>query len=135
MVPLPPRCVILVPFEVLTTPFHQPYDAKKPFPTSMKELADLLRAKYEKSAAGKRPQIRNEILVRQKEIVAELDKGWSVRAIWEVLTETKEITCSYKTFGRHVRRWQVKAPASGAVTPKKEKNFSWEPTPNKEDLI
>jgi Family of unknown function (DUF5338) len=46
--------------------------------------------------------------VRQKEIVAELGKGWSVRAIWEVLTETKEITCSYKTFGRHVRRWQVK---------------------------
>jgi Family of unknown function (DUF5338) len=101
----------------------------------MKELAALLRAKYEKSATGKRPQIRNEILVRQKEIVAELGKGWSVRAIWEVLTETKEITCSYKTFGRHVRRWQVKAPASGAVTPKKEKNFSWEPTPNKEDLI
>jgi hypothetical protein len=40
-----------------------------------------------------------------------------------------------KTFGRHVRRWQVKAPAGGAVTPKKEKNFTWEPTPNKEDLI
>jgi hypothetical protein len=34
-----------------------------------------------------------------------------------------------------VRHWLVKAPASGAVTPKKEKNFTWEPTPNKENLI
>jgi hypothetical protein len=101
----------------------------------MKDLAAMLRAKYEKSATGKRAQIRNDILVRQKEIAAELAKGWSVRAIWEVLTENKEIVCSYKTFGRHVRRWQVKAPADDAVTPKKEKNFTWEPTPNKEDLI
>ena len=51
----------------------------------MKDLAALLRAKYEKSATGKRAQIRNDLLVRQKEIVAELAKGWSVRAIWEVL--------------------------------------------------
>jgi Family of unknown function (DUF5338) len=79
----------------------------------MKELASLLKAKYgNNSARGKRAQIRNEILIRRNEILAELTNGWSVRAIWEVLYENKEITCSYKTFAGHVRRLQAKAPAS-----------------------
>jgi hypothetical protein len=101
----------------------------------MKELAALLRDKYAKSVTGQRAQIRNQILVRAEEILAEIAKGWSARAIWEVLTESKEISCSYKTFVGHVRRLQLKAPASGPVTPKKEKNFAWDPTPNKEELI
>ena len=58
----------------------------------MKELATLLKAKYgNNSARGKRAQIRNEILIRRNEILAELTNGWSVRAIWEVLNENKEI--------------------------------------------
>jgi hypothetical protein len=103
----------------------------------MKELATLLKAKYgNNSARGKRAQIRNEILIRRNEILAELTNGWSVRAIWEVLNENKEITCTYKTFAGHVRRLQAKAPAS-AITPKKEeKNFTWDSTtPSKEELI
>ena len=103
----------------------------------MKELASLLKAKYgNDSARGKRAHIRNEILIRKNEILAELTNGWSVRAIWEVLSENKEITCTYKTFGGHVRRLQAKAP-TGAITPKKEeKNFNWDPTtPSKEELI
>ena len=102
----------------------------------MKELASLLKAKYgNNSARGKRAQIRNEILIRRNEILAELTNGWSVRAIWEVLSENKEITCTYKTFAGHVRRLPAK-PAS-AITPKKEeKNFTWDPTtPSKEELI
>ena len=78
----------------------------------MKELATLLKAKYgNDSARGKRAQIRNEILIRKNEILAELTNGWSVRAIWEVLSENKEITCTYKTFAGHLRRLQAKAPA------------------------
>ena len=78
----------------------------------MKGLASLLKAKYgNNSARGKRAQIRNEILIRKNEILAELTKGWSVRAIWEVLSENKEITCTYKTFAGHLRRLQAKAPA------------------------
>ena len=72
----------------------------------MKELATLLKAKYgNNTARGKRAQIRNEILIRRNEILAELTNGWSVRAIWEVLNENKEITCTYKTFAGHVRRF------------------------------
>jgi hypothetical protein len=102
----------------------------------MKNLSTLLKAKYgNSSATGKRAQTRNEILLRSEEILAELGKGWSIRAIWEVLSETKEITCTYKTFAGHVRRLQVKAPAS-AVTPEKEKHFQWESqTPDKKELI
>jgi len=78
----------------------------------MKGLASLLKAKYgNNSARGKRAQIRNEILIRKNEILAELTNGWSVRAIWEVLSENKEITCTYKTFAGHLRRLQAKAPA------------------------
>ena len=78
----------------------------------MKELASLLKAKYgNDSARGKRAQITNEILIRKNEILAELINGWSARAIWEVLSENKEITCTYKTFAGHLRRLQAKAPA------------------------
>jgi hypothetical protein len=103
----------------------------------MKELASLLKAKYgNDSARGKRAQIRNDILIRKNKILAELTNGWSVRAIWEVPSENKEIICTYKTFAGHVRRLQAKAPAC-AITPKKEeKNFTWDPTtPSKEELI
>ena len=102
----------------------------------MKDLASLLKAKYGNNARGKRAQIKNEILIRRNEILMELGKGWSVRAIWEVLSEHKEISCTYKTFAGHVRRLQAKAPAN-AITPKKEeKNFNWDSTtPSKEELI
>lgn len=101
----------------------------------MKDLSSLLKAKYgNNSPTAKRAHIRNQILIRGDQILAELAKGWSARAIWEVLTEGKEITCSYKTFVAHVRRLQPKAPTS-VVTPEKEKNFTWDPTPNKEELI
>ena len=44
----------------------------------------LVQAKYgSQTKRGKRAQIRNEIIVRQNEILAELGKGWSVRAIQE----------------------------------------------------
>ena len=75
---------------------------------------------------GKRALIKNEILTRRDEILAELSNGWSVRAIWEVLSENKEITCTYKTFAGHIRRLQAERSAS-VVTPKKEvKDFVWD---------
>jgi len=101
------------------------------------KLPSLLKAKYgNNSARAKRAQIRNEILIRKNEILEELTNGWSLRAVWGVLTEAKEITCSYKTFAGHIRRLQVKAPAS-AITPEKEKkDFSWDATtPSKEELV
>ena len=103
----------------------------------MKGLASLLKAKYgNNSARGKRAQLRNEILIRRNEILAELTKGWSVRAIWEVLAENKEITCTYKTFAGHVRRLQAKAPASATTPEKEQKNFTWDSTtPSKKELI
>ncbi len=59
----------------------------------------------------------------REEILAEIAKGWSARAIWEVLTESKEITCSYKTFIGHVHRLQIKAPASARLRQKKKRTL------------
>ena len=75
----------------------------------MKELSAILKQKYGNSATAKRAQLRNEILVRGDEILAELANGWSLRAIWTALSEHKELTCGYKTFIAHVRRLQQQA--------------------------
>jgi uncharacterized protein DUF5338 len=103
----------------------------------MKNLETLLKAKYGAGTKpGKRAQIRNELLLRSQEIVTALGKGWSLRAIWEVLMENDEISCTYKTFAKHVGRLQATAPAN-AITPKREKrDFRWDSTtPSKEQLI
>jgi hypothetical protein len=103
----------------------------------MKELSAILRQKYGNSAIAKRAHLRNEILVRGDEILAELAKGWSLRAIWTALSEHKELTCGYKTFIAHVRRLQQQAATTEAkaITPEKQKGFTWDPTPNREELI
>ena len=101
----------------------------------MKELSAILKDKYGNSATAKRAQLRNEILVRGDEILAELAKGWSLRAIWTALAEQKEITCGYKTFIAHVRRLKAAASETKPITPEKQKGFTWDPTPNREELI
>ena len=92
----------------------------------MKQLSVLLKDSNSVTVStAKRAQLRNEILVRGDEIQAELAKGWSAAAIWKVLTESKEITCSYKTFVAHVRRLQHQAATTEtkAITPEKRKEF------------
>jgi hypothetical protein len=102
----------------------------------MKELSAILKEKYGNSATAKRAQLRNEIVVRGDEILAELANGWSLRAIWTALSERKELTCGYKTFIAHVRRLQQAATTeTKAITPEKRKGFTWDPTPNREELI
>jgi hypothetical protein len=103
----------------------------------MKHLSELLNTEFGNSLTAKRAQVRTEILVRGDEIQAELAKGWSAAAIWKVLTKSKEITCSYKTFVAHVRRFQHQAATTQtkAITPEKRKGFTWDPTPNREELI
>ena len=101
----------------------------------MKQLSELLNTEFGNSLTAKRAQVRNEILVRGDEIQAELAKGWSAAAIWKVLTKNKEISCSYKTFVAHVRRLQRQTITTEPSTPKKRKEFIWDSTPNKEELI
>ena len=103
----------------------------------MKELSAILKEKFGNSATAKRAHLRNEIVVRGDEILAELAKGWSLRAIWTALSERKELTCgySYKTFIAHVRRLKAAAAETKPITPEKQKGFTWDPTPNREELI
>ena len=89
----------------------------------MKQLSVLLKDSFGNSSTAKRAQLRNEILIRGDEILAEIAKGWSARAIWKVLTENKEMTCSYKTFVAHVRRLQLKARCKRRDHARKRKEF------------
>ena len=55
----------------------------------MKELAKILKDKFGNSATARRAQLRNEILVRGNEILAELGKGWSVARHLESLNRNQ----------------------------------------------
>jgi hypothetical protein len=93
----------------------------------MKDLESLLKAKYGAGTnSGKRAQIRNQILIRSEEIVTALGKGWSLRAIWEVLLENRELSCTYKTFVKHAGRLEAKAPPDALTPKKKQKDFRWD---------
>jgi hypothetical protein len=60
--------------------------------------------------------------------------------IWNALTDAGELTCAYSTFLNHVHWLQkIESPAppnTEAITPKKRKEFVWDPTHrSKEELI
>ena len=88
----------------------------------MKHLSELLHTEFGNSLTAKRAQVRKEILVRGEEILAELAKGSSLRAIWTALSERKELTCGYKTFIAHVRRLQQQAATTRKPRRSRQKN-------------
>jgi hypothetical protein len=45
-----------------------------------------------------------DVLIRKDEILAELRKGWSRRAIWNVLKDAGELTCCYSAFAAQLAR-------------------------------
>jgi hypothetical protein len=82
------------------------------------------------SGGSRSPSVSKDKVVERRQA-----KGWSAAAIWKVLTKNKEISCSYKTFVAHVRRLQRQTITTEPSTPKKRKEFIWDSTPNKEELI
>ena len=95
------------------------------------------------------------------DVVAAMAAGYALTTIWEHMHETGKLKCSYETFRKHVHRF-IQSPATepsvtmakhGAVKndvtggaakqpkpPKKNETptmggFTFDPTPNKEDLL
>jgi uncharacterized protein DUF5338 len=107
----------------------------------VKTLSELLEKSFQASPQFKRAKNRGDLMLRKDEIFEQCQRGWSLRTIWKALTDAGELTCAYSTFLNHVRRLQQDSgknpapPRAAAITPKKEKNFAWNPTPNKEELI
>jgi hypothetical protein len=110
----------------------------------VKKLSELLEKSFAASPSAspqfKRAQNRGDVILRKDEIMAEVANGWSLRTIWKALKDAGELTCAYSTFLNHVHRLQKNEtpaqPKTEAITPKKRKEFVWDPTPrNKEELI
>jgi hypothetical protein len=95
------------------------------------------------------------------DVTAAMDAGYALTTIWEHMHETGKLKCGYETFRKHVHRF-IQSPAAelpatraqigaakndvtgGAAkqpkTPKKNETprmsgFTFDPTPNKEDLL
>ena len=81
---------------------------------------------------SKRAQARNDVVLRLAEIEDQSKKGWSLRAMWKVLKQNGELSCAYSTFVK-----LVQALRNGDSEPqgKKSKQFTWNPVPDKGDLI
>jgi hypothetical protein len=96
------------------------------------KLSDLLQKKFKETLMSKRAQARNDVVLRLAEIEEQLQKGWSLRAMWKVLKESGELGCAYSTFVKHV---QALRNGHSDQRGKKTKEFSWNPVPDKNDLI
>lgn len=96
------------------------------------KLSDLLQKKFKATLMSKRAQARTDVALRLAEIEEQSKIGWSLRAMWSVLKESGEVGCAYSTFVKHV---EALRNGDSDKQPKKNKKFSWNPVPDKEDLI
>ena len=102
------------------------------------KLSDLLQKRFEQTVMSKRAQARNDVVLRLAEIEDKSKKGWSLRAMWKVLKENGELCCAYSTFVKHVQALRNgDSEPRGKTEPqgKKSKQFTWNPVPDKDDLI
>jgi len=95
-----------------------------------------------------------EFLAVKKDVIDAMSAGYSMKTIWSYLTEIKVINSKYETFRQHVKRF-IKADSNANFQQQKDKEneieilaakkseekkprskgFSFDPKPNKEDLI
>lgn len=111
----------------------------------------------------KRPSRVTEFLAVRDDVQAAIEAGFDSKAIWSEMRETQRVSVSYCTFLTYVSRY-ISGPASGSVeqstgtlrskaktnavvtaftargdsrrsTPDPVAGFTFNPNPNKEDLI
>lgn len=97
-----------------------------------------------KHPASPRERNRAVFLALLPEIRQALDEGWSVITIWRTLHAEQKVTFSYQAFRLYVNKL-IQTPASARPTPsslprdpgsaKGTTGFTFDPVPNKEELI
>ena len=100
--------------------------------TQRQKLSDLLQKSFKETLMSKRAQARTDVVLRLAEIEEQSQNGWSLRAMWKVLKDNGEVACAYSTFVKHV---QALRDSHSNKQNKNTKEFSWNSTPNKQDLI
>ncbi len=130
--------------------------------TMNKTISERLAAKAvdKKPLASNRNQNRAIFLALRQEIIQALGDGWSIKSIWGILHEEGKVAFGYAVFWSYTKRLiqtqpgrSTEQPANergstgdrrntakpATAAPKKEipeiKGFTFNPSPNKEDLI
>lgn len=90
----------------------------------------------------KRTNAKTQFIVLKDEISEALDAGWSMKAIWETLSDEGQISFGYKAFRHYVLKLiksvqentkdgkQNKSKTTNAI-----KGFTFNPIPNPKDLL
>lgn len=96
-------------------------------------------AKEEPAKRSRRDRHVIAFLAAKEDVKSALDAGYSMKTIWEFMTETGRIGTRYETFTLHVKRYikhtqASRRPASKASS-NNAKGFSYNPVADKNDLI
>ena len=103
----------------------------------MKNLSERIAENKQQNPAAS-GQNKAVFFALREDIATALKDGWSVKDIWQTLTDEQKVTFSYDTFSRYVRRFiklenQPRTTLSSAVSIKD--GFAFNPSPNKEELV
>jgi hypothetical protein len=120
-----------------------------------KKLSSRIAERIAIKKSSRSAMYRATFLVLRDDIVQALDDGWSIKTIWETLHEEGKINFTYQSFLTYVKRVilapkpvaanieTAKPPLPKPPEPTKPmqlmapgvRGFTFQATPNKEDLI
>ncbi len=91
---------------------------------------------------GKRNNAKIEFIALKEDIQEALDKGWSMKAVWETLSDEGQISFGYKAFRHYVLKL-IKSEQentreekqSKSKTTSEIKGFTFNPIANPEELL
>jgi len=107
-------------------------------------LSARIAAHVKQHPASPRERNRAVFLALLPEIRQALDEGWSVITIWRTLHAEQKVTFSYQAFRLYVKKLILAPGRARPSTPslpcdrvptKGTTGFTFNPVPNKEDLI
>jgi hypothetical protein len=118
-----------------------------------KSLSERIAARSATKIPSQSAKNRALFLALRSDIKQALDDGWPVKSIWETLQAEGKIACSYQAFRGYKNRLLAVPPAQLATPSPKQANaakravsktaktpnipsgFTFNPIPNKEDLL
>lgn len=113
----------------------------------MRSLSERIAERARAKSATSPRSNRAIILALREDIQQALDDGWSVLAVHQTLHEEGRVTFSYQAFRRYVNQIHLGKPAVVTRRPRQlskpafkdsavpASRFSFDPIPNKEELI
>jgi Family of unknown function (DUF5338) len=118
-----------------------------------KSLSERISARSATKDPSQSSKNRAVFLALRADIKQALDDGWPVKSIWETLQEEGKVACSYQAFRGYKNRLLTPPPApletphprpgtaakqaasKSAHKPSITAGFTFNPIPNKEDLL